>query len=73
LSDYKDYLLEKESIDNLIDQGYQIVHVTENLYGAFIDFERKNKKNERQMKQLHIKIAETRKYFSILLINDGES
>jgi hypothetical protein len=73
LSDYQEYLIEKESIDNLIDQGYQIVRVTENLYGAFVDFERKDQKNERQIKKLHIKLAEARKYFSIFLINGGES
>ncbi|RFU64936.1 hypothetical protein [Peribacillus glennii] len=66
MSDYQEYLAEREQIDLLIGEGYQIEHVTENLSGAFVDFK---SKKAGDMKQLHIKTADGRKYFSVILIN----
>lgn len=67
MSDYQEYLAEKEKIELLINQGYQIEHVTENLSGAFVNF-RSNKAKELQ--QLHIKTADARKYFSTILLKN---
>ncbi|RFU69567.1 hypothetical protein [Bacillus sp. V59.32b] len=65
MSEYQEYRAEREKIDFLINQGYQIEHVTENLSGAFVDF-RSVKAND--FKQLHIKTADARKYFSVMLL-----
>lgn len=68
MSEYKEFLLEKDKIDNLFDQGFHITRVVENLNGAIVDFEKKTEKGENEMKQLHIKMAEARKYFATHLI-----
>ncbi|PLS16810.1 hypothetical protein CVD28_17230 [Bacillus sp. M6-12] len=65
MSDYQEYLAEREQIDILINQGYQIERVTENLSGAFVDFKSKNPEDH---KQVHIKTADGRKYFSVILL-----
>ncbi len=68
MSEYKEFLLEKGKIDSLYDQGFTIARVTENFSGAFIDFEIIQDSGEKEIRQLHIKNAEARKYFSTLLI-----
>jgi hypothetical protein len=66
MSEYKEFLLEKEKIDSLLDQGFQIVGVIENVSGAFVTFE-KGEDGEKEVRQIQIKMAEARKYFSTLL------
>ncbi|SFC70562.1 hypothetical protein SAMN05443252_105385 [Bacillus sp. OV322] len=66
MSDFQEFLEEKEKIDSLVNQGYRIEHITENLSGAFVDFKKSKEVNEYQ--QLHIKTAEGRKYFSVFLL-----
>ncbi|MCM3408535.1 hypothetical protein [Metabacillus litoralis] len=66
MSEYKEFLLEKEKIDNLLDQGFQIVGVIENVSGAFVTFE-KGDDGEKEVRQIQLKMAEARKYFSTLL------
>jgi hypothetical protein len=71
MSSYKEFLEEKEQIDYLVQQGYQIKGVTENLSGAFVEFELRNQSdvgNKNRTELLHISNAETRKYFSSLII-----
>lgn len=68
MSEYMEFLLEKEKIDSLYDQGFTIARVTENLSGALINFEKIEESGEKEVRQLHIKMAEARKYFSTLLI-----
>jgi hypothetical protein len=68
---YQEFLVERDQIDYLIQQGYYIKSVKENLSGAFVEFELKEpdpsgKKNFTET--LHIKNADARKYFSTLLI-----
>jgi hypothetical protein len=65
MSDYQEYLAEKEKIDLLINQGYEIDQVTENLSGAFVRF---RSKQGNEYRELHIKTADGRKYFSFMLI-----
>lgn len=66
MSEYKEFLLEKEKIDNLLDQGFQIVGVIENVSGAFVTFE-KGDDGEKEVRQIQLKMADARKYFSTLL------
>ncbi|MFV2048897.1 hypothetical protein KDJ21_024180 [Metabacillus litoralis] len=66
MSEYKEFLLEKEKIDSLLDQGFQIVGVIENVSGAFVTFE-KGDDGEKEVRQIQLKMAEARKYFSTLL------
>jgi hypothetical protein len=68
---YQEFLAERDQIDYLIQQGYYMKSVTENLSGAFVEFELKEpdssgKKN--LLETLHVKNADARKYFSYLLI-----
>lgn len=65
---YDIYLEEKRKIDELIEQGYQISKVEENLSGAFVDFIRLNEKNEEEKQTLHITTADARIYFSNVVI-----
>lgn len=69
MSSYNEFVAEREKIDYLLEQGYIIKGVTENLSGAFLEFEYQgddssNSKTER----LHILNADTRRYFSNILI-----
>jgi hypothetical protein len=65
MSAYDRFLAEKEQIDHLIDQGYVITKVTENLNGSSVEFEKMNK-DEKEI--LHIGNADARKYFSSVII-----
>ncbi|WP_257350922.1 hypothetical protein [Pseudalkalibacillus decolorationis] len=64
MSDYKEYMSEREHIDYLSVKGFVIKEMHENLSGAFVTFEGSKDKNE----TLHIKTAEGRKYVSNLFI-----
>ncbi|RLQ95511.1 hypothetical protein [Falsibacillus albus] len=64
MSDHQEFLAERDHIDVLIDQGYKIKSVQENLSGAFVAFENKNK----DTKTLHVKTANGRKYFSNIIV-----
>jgi hypothetical protein len=66
MSEYQEFLAERDKIDFLIQKGFKIERVTENLSGAFVLF--KNSENKRSAK-LHVKTANARKYFSNLLIH----
>ncbi|MFD2682200.1 hypothetical protein [Bacillus seohaeanensis] len=66
MSEYQEFLTERDKIDVLIQQGFRIIKVTENLSGAFVLF--KHKQNNRSV-TLHVKTANARKYFSNLLVN----
>ncbi|UCZ51418.1 hypothetical protein LGQ02_11030 [Bacillus shivajii] len=71
MSAYQEFVEERDKIDFLIDKGYQIKSVIENLSGAFVEFELKDNER-RETKTLHILNAETRKYFSTLLIKQKQ-
>ncbi len=65
---YEEYINEKEQINRLIEQGYRISKVDENLSGAFVEFTRKTNENEEEQKTLHIVTADARIHFSNLII-----
>ncbi|MCA1029793.1 hypothetical protein LCL95_01950 [Bacillus timonensis] len=70
MSSYQEFLNERDKIDYLIQKGYKISGVTENLSGAFVEFELQTEgeagTNEKEV--LHILTADARKYFSSLII-----
>ncbi len=66
---YHQFLREREQIDYLIEQGYYMKSVKENLSGSFVEFEKEDSLSEtRDIQTLHITNADARKYFSSLLI-----
>ncbi|WP_096188852.1 hypothetical protein [Evansella halocellulosilytica] len=70
MAEYQQFLNERDKIDHLIEQGYSIKSVIENLSGAFVEFEL-NKNGENQTETLHILNADARKYFSTLMIKQN--
>ncbi|RIW28563.1 hypothetical protein D3H55_21560 [Bacillus salacetis] len=64
MSEYQEFLGERDKIDYLIQEGYTIEKVSENLSGAFVLFSHP----EKEKTTLHVKTANARKYFSNLLI-----
>jgi hypothetical protein len=71
LSDYQQYVTEREKIDFLIQKGFCIKGVLENLSGAFVQFEKGTGKG-RETETLHILTAEGRKYFSVMMIKQNK-
>lgn len=71
MSDYQQYLTEREKIDFLIQKGYRIKGVLENLSGAFVQFE-KGKDKGKETETLHILTAEARKYFSVMIMKQNQ-
>ncbi|MCM3017473.1 putative GNAT superfamily acetyltransferase [Priestia megaterium] len=67
MSSYHEYMAEREKIDFLLQKGFKITAVTENLSGAFVTFERPEN-NQTEQETLHILTADARKYFSSVLI-----
>lgn len=67
MSEYQEFLQERDRIDYLVQKGYKIKQIIENLSGAFVDFER-NIGSIVENDTLHIQTAEGRKYFSVVLI-----
>ncbi|ASV69492.1 hypothetical protein MKX67_13075 [Cytobacillus sp. FSL W7-1323] len=68
MSEHIEYMKEKTSIDVLLNNGYTIKSITENLSGAFVEFERITGSTI-YSETLHILTADARKYFSVHLIN----
>jgi hypothetical protein len=68
LSEYQEFLQERDRIDFLVEKGFKIKNITENLSGAFVEFE-KTLDSEIENETLHILTADARKYFSVVLIN----
>lgn len=64
MSDYKQFLQEREQIDGLVGKGYKIKSIIENLSGATVEFENGN--GDREI--LKVLSPDGRKYFSVLLI-----
>ena len=69
MSEYQEFLQERDRIDILLQKGFKIKHIMENLSGAFVEFEKKKNHNgESDNETLHITTPEARKYFSVILI-----
>lgn len=65
MSEHKQFLEEKDQIDKLVEKGYRISFINENLNGSYVDFTHPT--NELK-ETLHISTANGRKYFSSILI-----
>ncbi|CDQ20966.1 hypothetical protein SAMN05192559_106234 [Halobacillus karajensis] len=69
MSDHREFEAEREKIDFLLEKGYVIKGVTENLSGAFLEFEYKGNEHDQPGKErLHILHPDSRKYFSTILV-----
>ncbi|MBX0357066.1 hypothetical protein [Halobacillus sp. Nhm2S1] len=69
MSDHREFEAEREKIDFLLEQGYVISGVTENLSGAFVEFQYKgNESGKSEKERLHILHPDARKYFSTILV-----
>lgn len=64
MSEYTQFVVERDRIDELIEKGFTIHWVKENLSGAFVEF----RTPDGEVETLHVKTAEGRKYFSNLFI-----
>ncbi|MBB6285292.1 MULTISPECIES: hypothetical protein [Geobacillus] len=66
---YHQFLSEREKIDYLIEQGYCMKSLKENLSGSFVEFAKADPLSGTiDIQTLHITNADARKYFSSLLI-----
>ncbi|MRH41729.1 hypothetical protein GH741_03460 [Aquibacillus halophilus] len=63
MSEYKLYEKERNSIESLLEKGYRIKGVKDNLEGAIVVFEKEGKVAE----HLQVMMADTRKYISNLI------
>ncbi|WP_332633577.1 hypothetical protein [Halalkalibacter flavus] len=75
MAEYQQFIAEREKIDFLIEQGYGIKGVTENLSGAFVEFELKEPDpsgHKNPIELLHILTADARKYFSSIIIQQNQ-
>lgn len=70
MSDYQQFLQERDQIDHLFQKGYKIKKVSENLSGAFIEFE--HPEDSDSSETLQILTAEARKYFSVKVIQQAK-
>ncbi|CRK83159.1 hypothetical protein [Neobacillus massiliamazoniensis] len=69
MSDYQQFLGERDKIDFLIQKGFRIKAVTEHLNGSSVDF---YDPNGNVTETLHIGTANARKYFSSLLMKQNQ-
>ncbi|MCM3002385.1 hypothetical protein [Priestia koreensis] len=65
MSEYNEFLAERDKIDVYLQKGYKIKTVTENLSGAFVTFVSHDQTEE---EVLHVLTADGRKYFSTFLL-----
>ncbi|WP_066049208.1 hypothetical protein [Robertmurraya korlensis] len=67
MSEYQQYLQERDKIDFFIQKGFTIKSVTETLNGSFVDFVNEQTE-EKERVTLHVATAEGRKYFSVMIL-----
>lgn len=69
MSSYREFEAEREKIDFLLEQGYVISGVTENMSGTFVEFDYQGADPERpKQERLHLLHPDSRKYFSTILV-----
>lgn len=67
MSEYQQYLQERDKIDFFIQKGFTIKSVTETLNGSYVDFVNEQTE-EKETVTLHVATAEGRKYFSVMVL-----
>lgn len=70
MAEYKLVAEEIAQIDELLNDNYEIKSVKEDLEGAYVTFINSSTNDERM---LHIKMANTRKYFSSKILEQMNS
>ncbi|MGJ9383465.1 hypothetical protein [Salipaludibacillus sp. CF4.18] len=72
MSTHNEFIAERDKIDFLIDQGYRITAVTENLSGDLVEFQQVDEsgvlREKKETTSLLIMNANARKYFSTLMM-----
>ncbi|MHC0035589.1 hypothetical protein [Pseudoneobacillus sp. C159] len=68
MSEHQLFLAERDKIDFLIQKGYRIGFILENLNGAYVDFFHPDSE---QKETIHVGTANGRKYFSSILIQQN--
>lgn len=73
MSEYQQFLLEREQIDCLLQNGYKIKKVIESLSGDIVQFEKsRNPEEEKTKETLLILTPKARKYFSVKIIQQAQ-
>ena len=67
MSEYEQFLKEKEKIDHYFEQGFEIYSVIENLSGTLIEFA-SSKDNGSERVEVLLTTAEARKYIATRLL-----
>ncbi|MFD0697970.1 hypothetical protein ACFQZT_28245 [Paenibacillus sp. GCM10027628] len=64
MSEYEQFMREKQKLDDFVSQNFKIVRVEEDLNGAVLDLEHPGGETA----SLHLETANARKYYAVLLI-----
>ena len=70
MSDHQLYMEEKNRLDVLLESGYHIKGVMENLSGTFVEM-CKEQANSENVVQIHLTTANARKYVSVKLMEQS--
>lgn len=69
MSDYQQFLQERDQIDFYLQKGYYMKNIIEDLNGTTVEFS--NKENNSEM--VYLTTANARKYFSVKLIEQQKN
>lgn len=69
MSDYQQFLQERDQIDFYLQKGYYMKNIIEDLNGTTVEFS--NKENNSEM--VYLTTANARKYFSFKLIEQQKN
>ena len=70
MSTFKEFALERETIDSFQDRGYKISNVTESLDGAHVEFVHQENGEDKQT--LLLGTADGRKYLSSIVFEQQQ-
>ncbi|MFJ8257228.1 hypothetical protein ACIQ4Z_08040 [Peribacillus asahii] len=73
MSEYQQYVKERDQINFLIQNGYKFKQITENLDGALVEFEKSENSSERKKEILNILTPNARKYLSAKLLEQQQA
>ncbi|MFB5282499.1 hypothetical protein [Peribacillus sp. Hz7] len=73
MSEYQEYVKERDQIDFLIQNGYRVKYITENLDGALVEFEKSDELSEKKKEILNILTPNARKYLSAKLLEQQKT
>ncbi|USK71212.1 hypothetical protein [Peribacillus asahii] len=73
MSEYQEYVKERDQIDFLIQNGYRFKQINENLDGALVEFEKSEDLSEKKKEILNILTPNARKYLSAKLLEQQKT